>query len=513
MQYTRDNVSESFDSILSPKNIGKYSKSAKDNYESSVTKMRYALDNIDRKLNNKEYTNYLPAIDNDVKKYYNSIVEEIHRAWENYAKKGEFNPDIESVNSKFSKETLEKFDTFNSKACHGSDFSNGDPNLVINGFKKSAKTLTKNGYSVADLKSKTTAEEEAKKPKMPDEVKYEHFDSFDPTRMKKYKPNGRGEQMAHTKFLDARGRNIYYSKNYAEKHPEITEYINEVFNEFDNVWFSYISGHSSNLDFSNLDSIVSDWFKKVPFLEKFNSSMGKFYAGSSTVFDCKESMRKMAKARDKFVYEVSGKKEDEYSKWEKSVDTILDADGKPALNAFLADWVDGIVAYYTDETRIADWKEKAKRYTSTIKKIEKKKAEIMENWKATASDSLPWRERLYGYENLDEYRTLDKEKTFTSGLLSNVNEDLKIAKMGEPKIRKMFEEQAAEVKKTFVTNVCSQSGCLKSGNFYWSRQNTGHLNGEVVGENGRFRVTSFFAGGYNIQKLHVRTKITKLVER
>lgn len=512
MQYTYDNIHDLFNSILLPKNIGKYSKSARDNYESSITKMEYTLKNIAIRLNGG-YAKSLPEIDENVKEYYNAVIDEIHEAWDTFAKKGEFNPDIEAVNSKFSKDTVEKFNTFNAKASYDSDFSNGDPKLVINGLKKSVKTLLKNGYSASGLNSKMKAEEEAKKPKMPDEVKYEHFDSFDPARMKAYKPNGRGEQVARTKFLDARLRNIYGSKNYVDKHPEILQYINEVFNEFDNVWFSYIGGKSDKLDFSKLDSIVSEWFEKSPFTKKFDTSMSRFSSGSATIYDCKESMQRMAKARDKFVSEVSGEKEDEYSRWEKSVDGILNDDGKPVLNTFLADWVDRIVKHYTNKETISGWEKEVEEYTSLIKDIENKRTEVIKNWKATASDSLPWTKKLYGYEDLNEYINLEHGKKFYSKLLSRVEKELKIVSMGEPKIRKMFKEQAAEVKKTFVTNVCSQSGCLKSGNFYWSKQNTGHLNGEVVGENGRFRVTSFFAGGYNIQELHVRTKITKLVER
>ena len=125
--------------------------------------------------------------------------------------------------------------------------------------------------------------------------------------------------------------------------------------------------------------------------------------------------------------------------------------------------------------------------------------------------SMTWKQIHYGYKDDSEYRKIEGKRNIANSSKISNGKYLSIAKMGEKKIRELFKQQAADAKKAFVTAVCEKAGVLKDGKFYWSEQNTGHLNGTVVGQDdAKWRITSFFAGGYNIQRLHTRTKITKL---
>ena len=86
----------------------------------------------------------------------------------------------------------------------------------------------------------------------------------------------------------------------------------------------------------------------------------------------------------------------------------------------------------------------------------------------------------------------------------------RILEAGKEGLKKYFEEMAREIKVDFVTKVCALTGPITSGSFEWGAG--GRLNGYVNSNTGRYHVLSFFAGG-PVQKLHVRTRITKLKDR
>ena len=506
------NLKAEFDEILTPKDCGRYSKTAKSNYEDAVSKMSYTLDSLNRKLNNEEYTKYQPEVNDKVVGYYESVVGAFKSALRNFVKNGKWEFTAPSTSSK----TIDMFNTFmNDHNKHGSYFD-GRPDTVNGIFNKVVKNLTKNGFSASDLSGKKSAEEEAKKPKI-EKVSYERFDSYDPKRMQDYKPSGRGEQMAISAFLTDRIRISYEVKRNEEKYPEIREYFNKLFTAIDNAWFSYVSGNTKHLDFTEADGIYKDYTEKYSSVRQFDNKVcaaRMAYGGSYTYWDCKNALYKAETSREKVVKTITMEKENTYDIWEKSIDAILNDEGKPSLNAFLDNWVEEVVAYYLNPANI---KMNQTRYDNAVKRIkdlDEQIKEIADKWVSehTGEKGVSWWYIRNGYENIDEYTELSYEKTNLQSTKEAAGEFLSISKLGEAKIRKMFKEQAAEVKKSFVTAVCEKSGPVKDGVFYWSAQNTGHLNGTVVGQDGgKWRVTSFFAGGWNIMRLHVRTKITKLV--
>ena len=514
MAEDKRNIQSEFQSILTSKDCGRFSKTAKSNYEDAISKISYTYDSLLRKLNNAEYTKYQPPVDDKVVGYYESVIGAFESAVRNFVKTGKWEYRAPSVNL----DTLDMFDAFmNDRNKHGSYFD-GRPETVLKSFEKMVKNLTKNNFSASAVEEAKKAEEEAKKPKMPDKVEYTRFDSYDHKRMQDYKPSGRGEQMGISAFLTDRIRTSYEVKRYEEKYPEIKEYFNKIFTAIDNAWFSYVSGNTKHLDFTEADGIYKDYTEKYSSVRQFDNKIcaaRMAVGGPYTYWNCKDALWRAEKARDKVIKNVTMEQEDTYGTWERSIDAILNEDGKPALNAFLDNWVEEVVAYYLNPDNI---KMHQTRYDSAVKEIKNIDSKIDEMAKAWVSEhrdepGKSWWYTRNGYQNSREYTELDNNKNSYMSSKKGASEFLSISKLGEEKIRKMFKEQAADVKKAFITSVCSQSGPVKDGIFYWSAQNTGHLNGTVTGQDGsKWRVTSFFAGGWNIQKLHCRTKITKLAK-
>jgi len=507
----RRNLKDEFFSILSPKDCARYSKTAKSNLEDAVSRMEHTLWNLDDRLNNRGYSSHKPEVDDKVIGYYESIIGAYKSALKNFVNSGEWSFTAPST----SQATKDKFEAFMVEDTKYGSWGDGRIEKINDSFGKLVKNLKKNGFNAADLSKKKADEEEAKKPKI-EKISYERFDTYDSKRMTDYKTSGRGEKMAIESFLTHRRHEFYDARNYT-KYPEIAEYLDKVFNAFDNAWFSYVSGTTKSLDLSEAESIYRDYTGKYSTVKNFDNKVCNVhmsYGGTYTFWDCKDDLYRAERAREKVVKEITMEKEDTYSLWEKSVDAILNDEGKPSLNAYLEQWVEDVVEYYTDKENIERWTENDRRLTAEIKDYDKQMEEIASKWSTDhASDkSMTWKQIHYGYKDDSEYRKIEGKRNIANSSKASNGKYLSIAKMGEKKIRELFKQQAADAKKAFVTAVCEKAGVLKDGKFYWSEQNTGHLNGTVVGADGaKWKITSFFAGGHSVQRLHVRTKITKLV--
>lgn len=74
------------------------------------------------------------------------------------------------------------------------------------------------------------------------------------------------------------------------------------------------------------------------------------------------------------------------------------------------------------------------------------------------------------------------------------------------KIADENEKMIVEIMVVEVQEICGK--IIDAGYLYIA--NDGTINGVIIGEKGKAQITTFLAGGYNIQKLHYRTKVTKM---
>lgn len=82
----------------------------------------------------------------------------------------------------------------------------------------------------------------------------------------------------------------------------------------------------------------------------------------------------------------------------------------------------------------------------------------------------------------------------------------------DEEIRREAAKAAAHLVETLEFKVKTICGEITDANVYFENPVQGKifLNGTVTGTSGKARVTTFPAGGYNVQQLHVRTRVTEI---
>lgn len=337
-------------------------------------------------------------------------------------------------------------------------------------------------------------------------------DMYEMKRLKEYEPTSRGEKIAYNNLFLRISREYNWIKT-AVKKPRnieiITEYLNEVSEAVENAWFNFLSNPSENIDLTDLKGVVDRWWNEHPITNKFDTAVSRDnlpgMGGYADIYAIYDALVKMASNKQKYEYESSGKKEDDFRAWEDSIDKILNEDGVPSLDAFLENWVNEVTEstydLYSDSTNIKEWVELADKFSNEEKS----------NWETIVKFRYEWKndpEKKKVYEEAREAHERAKES------YENVAEKLRtserVLKAGKEGLKKYFKDQAREIKIDFITKVCTLTGPIASGSFDWGAG--GRLNGYVSSAAGRYHILSFFAGG-PIQRLHVRTRITKLKDR
>ena len=337
-------------------------------------------------------------------------------------------------------------------------------------------------------------------------------DRYEMKRLKGYEPTSRGEKMAYNNLFLRISRE-YKAIEIALKKPQnveiVTEYLNDVSKAIEDTWFNFLDNPSEDIDLTDLKSVVNKWWNEHPVTNRFDVRISKQnlpysggYADMRAIYD---ALLKMASNKQKQDYESSGKKENDFKTWEDSIDKILNEDGVPSLNAFLEDWVNEVTEstydLYTDSANIKKWVEEADKFSN----------EKESSWKTVVEFRFVRKDDLEKKKVYEEARAAyERAKEFYDEATGKLRNRKRILKAGKEGLKKYFTGQAREIKVDFVTKVCTLAGPITSGSFEWGVG--GRLNGYVSSASGRYHILSFFAAG-PVQRLHVRTRITKLKDR
>lgn len=187
---------------------------------------------------------------------------------------------------------------------------------------------------------------------------------------------------------------------------------------------------------------------------------------------------------------------EEYKGYLKEAEEKKASRNVPAITEFLDRWYDKSVEFFTQEKA---------EYDIALKERQQKNREYSEWY-----NRFGWTMRR---ENPEEYKRIDKEETdernnfrmkwshvtqFNHGDLSweeTMRKDLLAEK--DRKYDFMVER---------ATRIC---GVIEDAK-YLTIGDTGELNGYVSGPEGKCSITTFGAGGWNIQRYHFRTSFRKI---
>ena len=200
-------------------------------------------------------------------------------------------------------------------------------------------------------------------------------DRYEMKRLKEYEPTSRGEKMAYNNLLLRISREYNWIKT-AVKKPQnveiITEYLNDVSKAVEDVWFDFLDNPAGDIDLSDLKNVVDKWWNEHPITNKFDTMVSRenlpYMGGYADIHAIYDALVKMASNKQKYEYESSGKKENDFRTWEDSIDKILNEDGVPSLNAFLENWVNEVTEstydLYSDSDNIKKWVQEADKFSN-----------------------------------------------------------------------------------------------------------------------------------------------------
>ena len=188
-------------------------------------------------------------------------------------------------------------------------------------------------------------------------------------------------------------------------------------------------------------------------------------------------------------------------KWEmelvKIQQTVRDI---PVLVEFLNCWKERVAEYYTAE-RTCEAREEMKKAVAKARNAYSEQVAKREYRWVRSEEEAKEEDRLY--KVLKEKQSAYLERFEQIITWENGKEGF------EAEMEKSLQREWEAKYDRLVADVTREVGSIKDcrGLHVSGR---GELNGVVVGENGKASVNTFLAGGYNIQCLHYRCRITKI---
>ena len=162
----------------------------------------------------------------------------------------------------------------------------------------------------------------------------------------------------------------------------------------------------------------------------------------------------------------------------------------------------------------ADLKEEEKQlYEKTLKELSEEDYEKYLKWNDryfVSRDVKKEIDKVLKENRLDYYTLKERLKDFAGGVVLKM-EEYRNEEDRLDYLRKLLAKDKKMKMREFIRMVEQVTGKLTDCSFL-KIDVYGQLNGIAIGEKGRASVTTFGAGGWNVQCFHFRTKVTKLKE-
>lgn len=143
--------------------------------------------------------------------------------------------------------------------------------------------------------------------------------------------------------------------------------------------------------------------------------------------------------------------------------------------------------------------------------------QLLDNWKANIIEQVPalykqYKEKrgaIWHDSELDSYGKLEAQADLKSAYGKIVVEHGYDSVYDPVKFATFLDKEAACKKADIIDRCNAKAGGIDEVEWTYIGPD-GRINGIISGPKGRFSIKSIFAGGYNIQCLHVRALVHKL---
>lgn len=143
--------------------------------------------------------------------------------------------------------------------------------------------------------------------------------------------------------------------------------------------------------------------------------------------------------------------------------------------------------------------------------------QLLDNWKASLIEQVPALYKQYKEEweairlnhEMNLYRKLDAQASLKSAYGKIVVEYGDASVHDPARFAAFLDKEAASKKADIIARCNDKAGGIDEVEWAYIGPD-GRINGIISGPKGRFSIKSIFAGGYGIQRLHVRVLVHKL---